>query len=340
MVGVHRRCRIVHGRPHGTLPGPLDRAAPGLLLQRRIRSRGQGRRGRPPREVRAGGRGAGSPDGVERHRVLLGGRCPIRRGCSSLFTAAIVEGLETGEADRDHDGMVSIEDPTSTSTNGSEPRSPARPQRCGHGESSTVCISPETLDRLKSRRQPLPPELQAEIESPPFRRTRWDRGGVGATPPSSNAGLAGGATGTRAAEGRRQQAGLGRGNCGSGGSGGSSNIAAVRREEEGERKSGGRIRSGRRWSRPRREKAREEQEPKAREEQERKAREEQGRAGGEPGRSKSPEGRGGGGGGEEGKSRRPGGGAREGKPGRSKSGRPGRRSRVAGARVACGGLQC
>jgi len=60
------------------------------------------------------GRGRAISDGLQRDRVCLGGRSPAGGGQASLFTAAIVEGLETGEADLDRDGVVSVDDLYST----------------------------------------------------------------------------------------------------------------------------------------------------------------------------------------------------------------------------------
>ena len=68
----------------------------------------------------------------------------------SLFTAATVEGLETGEADRDGDGVVSI---IGTSTSAPADPTAPKPHCCGHWALNAPSTSPAPLPMILTARR-------------------------------------------------------------------------------------------------------------------------------------------------------------------------------------------
>jgi hypothetical protein len=87
-------------------------------------------------------------------------------GAPSLFTAAIVEGLETGEADRDRDGMVSIEDLNKHVYERVRAKKPGQtPKMWAWGIEHNLYLARNPRP-IEVQAAALPPELQAEIESP------------------------------------------------------------------------------------------------------------------------------------------------------------------------------
>jgi hypothetical protein len=87
-------------------------------------------------------------------------------GAPSLFTAAIVEGLETGEADRDRDGMVSIEDLNKHVYERVRAKKPGQtPKMWAWGIEHNLYLARNPRP-IEVQAAALPSELQAEIESP------------------------------------------------------------------------------------------------------------------------------------------------------------------------------
>ncbi len=87
-------------------------------------------------------------------------------GAPSVFTAAIVEGLETGAADRDRDGRVSIEDlygHVYERVRSAHPGQTPKKWEFGVEHDLYVARNPHPIEIQAAA---LPPELQAALESP------------------------------------------------------------------------------------------------------------------------------------------------------------------------------
>src|SRR5207244_11269904 len=84
----------------------------------------------------------------------------------SLFTGAIVQGLRTGEADRDRDGMVSVTDLYSHVHDGVRASKRGQtPKLWAVGIEDNVYVA-RNPHRPKAEPVALPPEFQAALESP------------------------------------------------------------------------------------------------------------------------------------------------------------------------------
>ena len=190
-------------------------------------------------------------------------------GAPSLFTAAIVEGLETGEADRDRDGMVSIEDLNKHVYERVRAKKPGQtPKMWAWGIEHNLYLARNPRP-IEVQAATLPSELQAEIESP----LSGARAGIveelGRLLRSTNAGLA--LAAKQALELLRDDDSKRVSAAAIAALATSQQSAEAKAGEEGERK-GKEDQERTAEQQAKAEKAREEQEEKAREEQEEKAR--------------------------------------------------------------------
>ena len=130
-----RRALDVREQDDGPLAGRPDPAAARLLLLGRVRARPhlQGQRRRRHQGAARRAR-SGSDHRIVRPSVRVRGRRPrppTEASSPSVFTSALVRGLQTGEADRDLDGWVSLDDSTRTSMTRSPGDSRPDPEEVG-----------------------------------------------------------------------------------------------------------------------------------------------------------------------------------------------------------------